>query len=75
MSNRFHKKERIKSSHEVEKNVAYGDNRYASSKVTTENSTSTEVSIDIPQSTYMHMPFATHSKFSQDDYYFFGTFL
>lgn len=73
MSRRYQKKERSKSS-EVRDNVAYGLNGFVSSKVTTENSTSSEVSMDIPQATFMHIPFSTHTKFSQDDYYFFGTY-
>lgn len=74
MLNRFHKKERIKSSKEVQNKVATYDNgnKFISTRVTTENSSSSEVSMDMPQSTYMHLPFSPHSKFSQDDYYFFG---
>lgn len=72
-SHRFLKKERSKSS-EVQNNVAYGTEGYVASKVTTENTSSSEVSMDLPQNTYMHLPFSTHTKFSQEDYYFFGTY-
>ncbi|XP_022165666.1 uncharacterized protein LOC111030463 isoform X1 [Myzus persicae] len=69
---RYHKKERSKSS-EVQDNLSYDSNGYVSSKVTTENTSTSEVSMDLPQSNFMHvMPFSTHSRFSQDDYYFFA---
>lgn len=71
---RYHKKLNTKSS-EVQDNSLYGSSGYVTSKVTTENMSSSEVSMDLPQSTFMHViPFSTHSKFSQDDYYFFGMF-
>lgn len=70
----YNKKERFKSK-EVQTNFAYGTTSgYASSKVTTENS-STEVSMDVPQTSFIYMPFSVYSKFSQDDYYFFGKYL
>lgn len=68
---KFLKKDRSKSS-EVHSNVEYGSHGYVSSKVTTENTSSSEISVDIPQATYVHMPFSTNTKFSQDDYYFFA---
>ncbi|XP_025425326.1 uncharacterized protein LOC112694154 isoform X2 [Sipha flava] len=68
---KFLKKEQSKSS-EVNDKIAYGSDGYVESKVTTENTSSSEVAMDIPQSTYMHLPFSTHTKFSQEDYYFFA---
>ncbi|CAH1716699.1 neural proliferation differentiation and control protein 1 isoform X2 [Aphis gossypii] len=69
---RYHKKLSTKSS-EVQDNSLHGSSGYVTSKVTTENMSSSEVSMDLPQSTFMHViPFSTHSKFSQDDYYFFA---
>uniref|UniRef100_A0A2S2PQJ3 Neural proliferation differentiation and control protein 1 n=1 Tax=Schizaphis graminum TaxID=13262 RepID=A0A2S2PQJ3_SCHGA len=71
-SRRFHKKLSTKSN-EVQDNSSYGSSGYVTSKVTTENTSSSEVSMDLPQNTFMHvMPFSTHSRFSQDDYYFFA---
>ncbi|VVC43370.1 Hypothetical protein CINCED_3A018179, partial [Cinara cedri] len=69
---RYHKKERSKSS-EVQNNFGYAsDVGFVAQQVTTENSSSSEVSVDIPQTTFVHMPFSTHTKFSQDDYYFYA---
>ncbi|KAL4097463.1 hypothetical protein QTP88_022245 [Uroleucon formosanum] len=69
---KYHKKNRSKSN-EVQDNLSYGSDGYVSSKVTTENTSTSEIMMDLPQSNFMHvMPFSTHSKFSQDDYYFFA---
>lgn len=70
---KYHKKERSKSS-EVHDNIEFGSNGHISStKITTENSS--EVSVDIPETSYMRMPFSTNTKFSQDEYYFFGMYI
>lgn len=71
---KFYKKDRFKSK-EVHSKYKFEPNGYTSSKVTTENTSASEVSMNVPQATYVHMPFSTNSKFNQDDYYFFGTYI
>lgn len=71
---RFHKQDRAKNS-EVQSNFGYApDVGFVAQQVTTENSSTSEVSVDFPQASFAHMSFPIYSKFSQDDYYFLGTY-
>ncbi|XP_050430500.1 uncharacterized protein LOC126839300 [Adelges cooleyi] len=70
-NSKFHKIKTTKS-REVQ-HVTMDSDGYKS-KFTTENTTTTDVSLELPHPALGHKPFATsiYSKFSQDDYYFFA---